>query len=132
MEPNAAIEIHDSTLERIESRGNHLVAVIAAYVHRSAGRPGVDVGTDWSQPVQLRFHMGRATGSLAALPMKLLDGRLVLSKATLSNLIPMPLNHVGSTRIEFESWSEARIVIEGDGVIGAFTGPPTYVEGFEP
>jgi hypothetical protein len=40
IEPNAAFEIHDSTLERIESDGDDLVAFVDAYVHRSVGRVG--------------------------------------------------------------------------------------------
>jgi hypothetical protein len=127
---NAAVEIHDSTLERIESKGTDVIALINAYVHRSVGRPGVDSGTGWSQPVQLRFLNGHATGDIATIPMELLDGRLVLSGETLENTFPIPLQHVGSCRIEFESWNEARVVIDGDGVTGVFVGPPVYVEDF--
>jgi hypothetical protein len=103
-----------------------------AYVHRSASRPGIDAGTGWSQPAQLRFRKGKVTGSVATIPMELLDGRLILSKEAFPNIIFMPLNHAGPSRIEFQSWNEARIVIEGDGVTGAFMGPPVYVEDFEP
>lgn len=132
MELNAAVEIHDSTLERIDSRGDELVAVIDAYVHRSAGRPGVDPGTGWSQPIQLRFLGGKATGSTGPIPMELLDGRLILSGQTLSNIIPLPLNHAGPSRLELESWNEAHIVIEGNGVTAVLAGPPVYVDEFEP
>lgn len=47
-ELNAAVEIHDSTLARIESSGDDVVGVIDAYIHRSAARPGVDRRTGWS------------------------------------------------------------------------------------
>lgn len=132
MEPNAAVEIHDSTLERIEPRGPDMVAVLHAYVHRSTGRPGIDAGTGWVQPVQLHFQMATATGSMGAIPVELLDGRLVLSGETINNFIPMPLNHVGPSRIELESWNETRIVFEGDGLTASFAGPPEYVEEFTP
>jgi hypothetical protein len=131
-DPNAAVEIHDSTLRQIESGGDDVVAVIDAYVHRSAGHPGVDAGTGWSQSLQLRFFKGKASGSVATIPMELLDGRLVLSGETFSNTIPMPLNHMGPSRIELESWNDARIIIESDGVSGHFVGPPVHVEEFEP
>ena len=132
MEPNAAVEIHDSSLERIETRGRDVVATIRAYVHRSAGRPGIDAGTGWIQPVRLEFPKATATGSIDAIPMELLGGRLVLSGGTFDNLIPMPVMHVGTSRLELESWNDARIVIEGDGVSGAFAGPPEYVEDIDP
>lgn len=131
-EPNAAVEIHDSTLARIESSGDDLVAVVDAYIHRSAGRPGVDRGTGWSQPVHFRFRKGTVTGSVATIPIELLDGRLVLSGATLSNVIPMPLSHMGPCRLELESWNDVRVIIEGEGVTSDFAGPPVYVEEFNP
>jgi len=130
--PNAAIEIGDSTLEPIESGGDDVMAAIDAYVHRSAGRPAIDAGTGWPQPVQLRFSNGKTTGSVATIPTKLLDGRLVLSKEMLPNIIPMPRSHVGPSSIEFESSNEARIAIEGDGITGDFARPPVYVEDIGP
>jgi len=132
IEPNAAIEIHDSTLTSIESNGDDVIVVLSVYVHRSVGRPGIDQGTGYSQPIQLRFLRGRATGNMPAIPMELLDGRLVLSGETFENTIPMPLDHVGPSRIELESWNDARILIEGDRVTCEFVGPPAYVERFEP
>jgi len=132
MEPNAAFEIHDSSLERVETRGRDVVATIRAYVHRSAGRPGIDPGTGWIQPVRLEFPKATATGSLDAIPMELLGGRLVLSGGTFDNLIPMPVKHVGTSRLELESWNDAKIVIEGNGISGAFAGPPQYVEDVGP
>jgi hypothetical protein len=56
VEDNAAVEIHDSTLESIETHSEVLVAMLSAYVHRSSGRPGIDAGTGWSQTVRLRFR----------------------------------------------------------------------------
>jgi hypothetical protein len=34
--------------------------------------------------------------------------------------------------MELESRDDAKIVFEGDGVTGAFVGPATYIEEFEP
>ena len=132
LEPNVAVEIHDSTLERLEWRGCDVVAVLHAYVHRSAGRPGVDAGTGWVQPLQLHFSKAIATGSTGAIPMELLDGRLILSDETFGSSFPMPLSHVGPSKLELESGNDAKIVIEGEGVTAAFAGPPEYVEEFEP
>jgi hypothetical protein len=130
VEPNAAVEIHDSTLERIERRGDGVVAVISAYVHRSAGRPGVDAGTGWSQTLELRFAQGRTNGSLEAIPMELLDGHLDVAGEKFANMIPMPLDRIGSTRLELHSWNDAKIVIEGDRVTGSLIGPARYIEEF--
>jgi hypothetical protein len=131
-EPNAAVELHDSTLERIEWHAGDVIAVLHAYVHRSSGRPGVDAGTGWVQPMRMRFTEGTATGSISAIPLDILDGRLVLSGETVDNMIPMPLSHIGPSRIELESWNDANVVIEGQGVTAMFAGPAEYVEEFEP
>ena len=129
---NSAIEIHDSTLQRIEVIGDEVVATFDAYVHCSPGRPGRDHGTGWSQLVQLRFAGGQTSGSVDDTPMDLLGGRLVLSGAVYRNLIPIPLVHVGLSRLELESWNEVRVAIEGQGVSCQQSGPAVYVEEFEP
>ena len=129
---NSAIEIHDSTLQRIEVSGDEVVATLDAYIHRSPGRPGVDRGTGWSQLVQVRFAKGQVSGSVGEVPMKLLDGRLVLSGTTHENTISIPLDHAGPSRLELESWNERRVTIEGQGVSCQLAGPATYVEDFEP
>lgn len=129
---NAALEIHDSTVERIESVDGQLIVVLDAYVHRSAGRPGVDRGTGWSQPIHLRFRGGKSVGSLPTMPLELLAGRLILGENTLTNLVPMPLDHAGPTRLELESWNDTRLIVEGDAVAGTFVGVPRYIEEFDP
>jgi len=127
---NAAVEIHDSTLECITSDGDALVAVLGAYVHRSSGRPGIDAGTGWSQTVHLRFLRGRASGDEGMVPMGLLDGHLDVSGERFNNMFPMPFNRIGPTRIELQGWNGIRIVIEGEGVMAAFVGEARYIEKF--
>ncbi len=69
---NSAIEIHDSTLQRIDIHGDALAVTVDAYIHRSPGRPGVDRGTGWSQLVQLRFAKGLVSRGVSDRPMGLL------------------------------------------------------------
>ena len=132
MEDNAAVEIHDSELDCIESHSDALVAVLSAYVHRSSGRPGIDAGTGWSQTVHLRFRRGRASGNVDMIPMELLDGHLEVSGERFENVIPMPFNHVGSAKLELHGWNGMRIVIEGDSLETTFIGQARYVEQFSP
>ena len=130
MEDNAAVEIHDSTLERIEHDGDDLVAVFSAYVHRSAGRPGVDAGSGWSQALHLRFRRGLASGNVEAVPMELLDGDLEVSGERFSNVTPMPLSSTGPISIELRGWNNTRIVIKAGAVEGTFAGQASYIEEF--
>ena len=130
MEDNVAVEIHDSTLERIEHDGDDLVAVFSAYVHRSAGRPGIDAGSGWSQELHLRFRRGLPSGNVEAVPMELLDGDLDVSGERFSNVIPIPLSCTGPVSIELRGWNDTRIIIRGEAVEGAFVGQARYIEEF--
>jgi hypothetical protein len=42
---NEALEIHDSTLTKVEQDGSTIRLSVEAYVHRSDGQPMVDPGT---------------------------------------------------------------------------------------
>jgi len=131
-EENAAIEIHDSTLLRIEFSGDELVAVVDVYLHRSYGRPGFDPGTGWEQQADLRFRNGRIVGSIEGLPLELLGGRLSVLGTTQENIIPLPLDVAEPSRLQLESWNGRTVVIEGDGVAATLVGAPRYLEQFEP
>ena len=76
--------------------------------------------------------MATVAGSMGAIPMELLGGRLVVSGEVFENVVPMPLSHVGPSKIELESRNEAKIIIEGAGVTATFAGAAEYVEEFEP
>jgi hypothetical protein len=132
MEDNAAVEIHDSTLDRVESHGDSLVAVFNAYVHRSFGRPGIDDGTGWSQELRLRVRNGKITGDIGLVPRVLLGGYLELSGEKFANWLPVPLDHDGPTRIELQSRSEWQVVILGEGLEARLTGAGEYIEEFRP
>ena len=130
VDDNVAIEIHDSTLECIESDGDALVAVFSAYVHRSSGRPGIDPGTGWSQTFHLRFRRGRASGNVDMVPIELLGGHVDASNERFENVIPMPFNHVGPAMIELHGWNGIHIVLEGEGVEATLIGEARYIETF--
>ena len=74
---NRAIEIHDSTLDRISVRDGDVVLHFAAvYIHQSAGTPGVDAGSCWVQKALLRMGGAVVSGSFSQLPRELLDGQI--------------------------------------------------------
>jgi hypothetical protein len=128
VETNTAVEFHDSRLERIDIQDDTVIAVVAAYVHRSSGMPGLDSGTGWSQSLQLRFRRGRVTGSVDMLPMEILGGHLESSGEHFENLLPLPLARVGSTRLELHGWNDLEIDIEGDSVEAVLVGEARYIE----
>ena len=63
---NAAIEFHDSELDEIAHEASGIVVRFApAYVHRSAGEPGVDDGMGGWQACALFFAGGKVRGGMA-------------------------------------------------------------------
>lgn len=127
---NAALELHDSTLESVEHEGNVLIARFSAYIHRSSGAPGVDAGTGWSQSVHFRLGGARVKGSLGSLPMKLLGGRIVVSGRVFDNLVPIPLIDSGPVSVQLQGSNRVELVIDGEGVEANLVGPAKYVEPF--
>ncbi len=132
MEPNAAVEIHDSRIEQITSIGEDLVVFLDAYVHQSFGRPGEDAGTGWSQRLEVRFTKGRIRGNLDAMPIDLADGCLIASGETLDHLLQIPLDDVGPCKLELKCGNNASIEMEGEVVKAEFVGPVRYIKDFRP
>lgn len=130
MEENTTVEIHDSVVELIECKGDGLVVVLDAYVHRSQGRPGIDDGTGWSQELRLNVRNGKVEGDVERIPMELLDGHLVLSSKSFENFIPVPLDHSGPVRIEFRGWNDWQVAIVGEGIAARLVGSGVYIEEF--
>jgi hypothetical protein len=127
MNENAAIEFHDSVLERCDVDGGEVVVILTAYVHRSAGRPAVDAGTGWTQSARLRIAGGRASVSG---PIDLVAGTIRCADHTYENIIPAPLVCEGVTSTELLGAGGERVQITGHGVRVDLVGEATYVETF--
>jgi hypothetical protein len=130
---NRAIEIHDSTLVEISVRdGQAVLRFSSAYIHESDGTPGVDAGSGWLQEALLRVGDAAVKRSFSKLPAGLLDGYIKLGDVVLSNLIPVPLNHIGVIELRLESWSDEAALIAGSSADLELIGEPKYVEEFRP
>lgn len=132
MTENAAIEIHDSTLEWIEYSSDILIATMLAYVHRSEGEPAIDIGTGWSQKLQVRCLRGRVRNGFNEVPMELLGGRVEVPGEKFDNVVPLPFSRQGRSRIQLDGWNERVVVIEADGIEIVLLGEPTFIEPFRP
>jgi hypothetical protein len=89
---NSEVEIHDSTLASITPDGRDLVLCLApAYVHRSAGRPGIDQGSGWLQDIDLVISEAVVESSPSGFPVNLSDGSFSDGEVRWDNSIPLPL-----------------------------------------
>lgn len=127
---NAAIEIHDSELAAV-AVGEHgvIVRFASAYVHRSAGRPGFDVGSGWLQPVEFEFASGVVEGRLPELPCTLDDGR-ISGGADLRGMIPLPCVVDCPVCFEARNIHGDLLVIRGVALEVRAIGEASYVEEF--
>jgi hypothetical protein len=124
---NTAVELHDSDVVAVAPVGTAVIIRLAAYVHRSDGRSGIDPGSGWSQWVELVFTDGVVEERPAELPCTLDDGG-VSGGAEFAGMIPLPTT-VG-TRVWFEARGLCgeRLTVRGTGLKVVAVGEGTFIE----
>lgn len=125
---NAALELHDSNVSTARADGDTLrLHLSAGYIHRSEGRPGIDPGSGWVQPVVLVFSGASWHGLSSECTGYLSSGTLTLGDETMS-LIPLPYNVSGGLIAEFVFVSGAILSVSAQSVTCACVGEPCFVE----
>ena len=129
---NRWIELDDSEVESLRVEGRDLILDFsAAYVHHSAGRPGRDPGTGWSQRISLRFKRASLDGVPRGLPDKISDGELTVGKRA-GGGIELPYAGTGPALLSLVFGSTGNeIQIYGDELIVTETGEAKFVEDFD-
>ena len=128
---NEALELHDSEIDRIVVKDagvtlhfNHV------YVHRSAGTPGVNAGSGWSQMGDVIIKGATIECHVQEMPFVILSGTLEVGDEVLANIIAMPLRHEGKIKLTLESWNDWKIVVQGTEIVASLAGNAEYVEEF--
>ncbi len=128
---NAALELHDSTVASVEREAGVLrISLEPAYVHRSAGRPGVDSGQGYVQPAELLFSQARVDihgtciGDLSSGSVSC-DGRVY------ENVLSLPLNLARSIQGSFEFTSGGVLEVWALAFACSSNGEARYVEEYE-
>ena len=127
---NQCLELHDSTLESVSRGEAGIRLVIAAYIHKSAGQPGVDPGTGWSGIVHLFLRAGQVTPDSAQAPLEINQGQLKMSDQTFSNCIPLPFTSEKPAHLTLRGFRGEEFSVEGAGILLEPDGEPEYVEDF--
>ena len=129
---NSAIEFHDSDICAVRLSGSELRLVFnPAYVHRSAGRPGIDPGQGYLQPVEMVFsdaqsseHGGECIGTISS-------GFVATELVEYANVIPLPIALSGQVSAEITFNSGAVMSVTGSGLSCVPTGDARFVEAYE-
>lgn len=128
IEPNAAIELYDADVEAIVADSASITIRLKAFVHRSAGTPGIDSGTGWMQTAFITIHAGKCLGVAPELPCMIDDGDLTIVPTTYHHLIPCPLTSAEIAAMDLVFTSGHRLRITGVGVTIGFSGDPEFVD----
>ena len=80
---NRLIELHDSEVLDVAHDGDDVMIPMSAYVHASVGRPGIDAGTGWTQPVRVTIFEGCVVRRHEGDRLWILEGVITVSMETL-------------------------------------------------
>jgi len=131
---NAAIELHDSTVESVVQVGQVIrIALRPAYVHRSAGNPGIDPGSGYVQDFVLEFGTARIEAGFGPLPADVFDGEFLAGNQQFNNVISLPCDIAAPVSLTlFLSPDNRRASVSGLSVKAVPAGEAVYVEDFQP
>jgi hypothetical protein len=127
---NRALELHDTRLVLISEHGGSVRLRVSAYVHVSTGRPGRDVGTGWSQELELAIAGAAIESRPTALPMWILDGSLQIDGAS-EELVALPLDRAGAIRLDLVG-AEGRLLVTGERIAAEELADAQFVERVPP
>src|ERR1700694_1017004 len=123
---NRALELHDTRVVSISEDGGTVRLRVSAYVHVSTGRPGRDVGTGWSQDLELAIAGAAIEARPTALPMWILEGSLQVDGAA-EELVALPLDRAGAIRLDLLG-AEGRLLVAGDRLAAEELADAQFVE----
>lgn len=127
---NRALELHDTRLVSISDHGGTVRLRVSAYLHVSTGRPGRDVGTGWSQELELAIAGAVIESRPADLPMWILDGSLQIDGAA-EELVALPLDRAGAIRLDLRG-AEGRLLVSGERIAAEELADAQFVERVPP
>lgn len=128
---NAALELHDSKIGRISNAGASVrIELPMAYVHRSAGNPGVDPGQVFVQPAEIVFADAQYSETQGPCSGSISDAAFSVNGEALS-LLPIPLTAKGEVSATFTLVSGAVLSVRGKGVSCLVSGDPEFVEDYD-
>jgi len=109
---NEAIEMHDSECLAVEvdeeGRGSVL---LDAYVHRTAGEPGVSPGEGGVQHIRMKMDAMTVEGDVGVLPAYVYEGSLTVGNSVQDNMVPFPAAYPETVRLSMMLSDDARVIL---------------------
>jgi len=128
---NERIELHDSELAAVSVSGSEaVVSFSSAYIHRTAGIPGVDSGSGWLQPATLTLTDALSVSNPVVLPATVSEGFLRVGSDLHSNIIPASGAFDGAIELSIVLTTAEVLTIRGRRISIQLHGTPSFVESF--
>ena len=122
--------MHDSRVNHIDLvDGVASVHFSHAYIHKSAGQPGLDRGTGWSQEALLILSEVESFASMPLLPNMISEGFLEVDGIK-HQLIPLPFRRKVGARLSLVFVDGTELEIVGKKPFIELRGAPIYIEEF--
>ena len=126
----SGLELHDSRVGQVDfSGGVASVHFSHAYIHKSAGTPGRDRGTGWSQEARLILSEVETFGPMPPLPNTISEGFLEVGGIK-HQLIPLPFRRKVGARLSLVFVDGTELEIIGNRPFIELCGAPIYLEEF--
>jgi hypothetical protein len=126
----SGLELHDSRVSGVDvSDGVATVHFSHAYIHKSAGTPGRDRGTGWSQEAWLVLSEVENLGSMPHLPNTIAEGFLEVGGIE-HQVIPLPFRRKVGARLSLVFVDGTQLEIVGNKPFVELQGAPIYLEDF--
>jgi len=125
---HSALELFDSRVDRLESAADAVrVHFSHGYVHRSAGRPGSDPGTGWSQELAIVLHDAQVGVERGTLPASIADGYLEVGGVR-HDLLPLPFKRRGAATLHLVFGDGSSLTVRGRAPVVETLGQPIFLE----
>ena len=125
-----SLELADSRISGVGlSDGIATVHFSHGYIHKSAGSPGKDRGTGWSQEAQLVLSEVATLGSMPSLPNTIAEGFLEVGGIR-HDLIPLPFKRRVGARLHLVFVDGGHLEFAGMKPYVELLGMPIYLEDF--
>lgn len=124
----SSLELHDSRVSNIDARdGAVTVHFSHAYIHKSAGTPGRDRGSGWSQEAQLVLFRVESVPVMPSVPNTISEGYLEVGGIR-HQLIPLPFSRKVRATVALVFVDGTTLKIIGERPFVELLGKPTFLE----
>lgn len=126
---NLVFELHDSHVLGVRKADGTVFIELSLYLQSSAGEPGRDPGSGWTQKAEAVVEHGEVERESPAGDLWILDGSLQVADVIFDNLVPLPFKRAGKTRLHLHGagWN---LVVTGTALEIVLQGERVFIEAF--